>query len=457
MAVSRSSPPRTRPTAPLAPLVARVLRPFVAFTRVKAASGILLMVCTAAALIAANSPIADAFHHFWEREMALGLPGLSVVLPLHGWINDGLMALFFLLVGLEIKREMLVGELASMRSAALPLAAALGGMIVPALIYVAFNAGQPTVRGWGVPMATDIAFALGVLALLGDRVPLGLKVFLAALAIADDIGAVLVIAFFYTSTLSFHALGIAAVVFGLLILCNLAGVRHPGVYLALGVPLWAAVHESGVHATVAGVLLALAVPARTRIEADEFAERAETHLREFRGSGVSDRSLLTNQGQQEALQALDAALSEVQSPLLRLEHALQGLVAFGIMPLFALANAGIGFNREMAGAVTSPVSLGVALGLLFGKPVGIVLAAWIAVRLRFAELPLGVGWAKIHGAGWLGGIGFTMSLFIATLAFADEATLTLAKVGVLAGSIVAGTVGYLLVRGAAGPARAAGT
>jgi NhaA family Na+:H+ antiporter len=432
--------------APGAPLIERVLRPFQRFFATAAAGGLVLLACTAVALALANSPWAGAYHHLWELPLTVGVPGFGLTLSLHHWVNDALMAVFFFLVGLEIKREVLVGELASLRSAALPVAAAVGGMVVPALLYAAVNAGGPGAAGWGVPMATDIAFALGILALLGDRVPSGLRVFLAALAIADDLGAVLVIAFFYTGALDWGALGGAAAALAVLVGLNRAGARRPLTYVLLGVGLWLFVLASGVHATIAGVLLALTVPARTRISEDEFLARAERSLAEFRAADEPGTTVLTNHGHQAALQELESAADAAQAPLQRMEHALHGFVAFFVMPVFALANAGVPLGGGVGAALGSPVALGIALGLVVGKPVGIFLASYAAVRAGAADLPAGVAWRHVHGAGWLGGIGFTMSLFVAGLAFTDPAMLDVAKLGVLGASVMAGLVGYTLLR-----------
>jgi NhaA family Na+:H+ antiporter len=428
-----------------APLIERVLRPFQDFAHRESSSGLLLLGCTAVALGWANSPWADAYAHLWEVPLTVGVGEFGIRKSLHHWINDGLMAVFFFVVGLEIKREVLVGELASLRRATLPLAAALGGMIVPALLYVALNWSGPGAPGWGIPMATDIAFALGVLALLGPRIPLALKVFLAALAIVDDIGAVLVIALFYTADISAGALTWAGLALAMLVMCNAAGVRHPGPYALLGLVLWVAFLESGVHATVAGVLLAFTIPARTRIDAGEFLTRSRGALDEFAAAGVSGADVLTSRAHQDAILAVESAAELAQAPLQKLEDKLHGLVAFGIMPLFALANAGVPLTGGIR-AITSPVALGVVAGLVLGKPLGITLFAWLATRMRVAERPADASWRMVHGTGWLGGIGFTMSLFIAGLAFDDPALLTQAKLGILLASFAAGTVGWILLR-----------
>ena len=429
------------------PLIDRILQPFAQFAHIASSGGIVLLVCTAIALIWANSPWAASYHHLWELEIALDAGPFPIRSTLHHLINDGLMVVFFFLVGLEIKREVLIGELASLRRAALPAAAALGGMVVPAAFYAAWNLGGSGSAGWGIPMATDIAFALGVLALLGNRVPAGLKVFLAALAIVDDIGAVLVIALFYTAEVSWSALGAAGALLLLATAANAAGVRRPWAYSLLGVGLWGAVLASGVHATVAGVLLAMTIPSRTRINEDDFLQGARRSVDAFeRGCGPGT-NVLTNQVQQEALLTLESLCEQAQAPLQTIERKLHVIVAFGIMPLFALANAGVQLTGEGQSLnLASPVTLGVFLGLVLGKPLGITIFSWLAVRLGFAELPRGVTWRLIHGVAWLGGIGFTMSLFVAGLAFPDApALLTAAKVGVLAASLAAGVCGWFLL------------
>ena len=378
--------------------------PFQEFFRTEAAAGALLVICACAALVVANSAWADAYHRLWATPMAIAGGGHTLSLTLHQWINDGLMAVFFLLVGLEIKREVLAGELASPRQAALPIAGAIGGMIVPAFIYFVTNGGGIEARGWAIPMATDIAFALGVLALVAPRAPSGLKIFLAALAIVDDMGAVLVIALFYTGDIAWGALGMAGIILLSLIALNLLGVRRLTPYLVLGLGLWFFVHESGVHATIAGVLLAFAIPTRTRINAAEFSVKARRLLDHFDRTETGDLLVLTSKGQQEAIIGLERASEAVTAPLLRLEHALHGFSAFVVMPLFAFSNAGVGLSGSSGGSVT----LAVILGLAVGKPLGITGAALAAVRLRLAALPEGVSWTALHGCAWLGGIGFTM-------------------------------------------------
>lgn len=437
---------KSRSKAPLT-IVDRVLAPFQQFFRTGSAGGIVLLACTAIALAWANSPWGDSYFHLWEQYFTIGFEQYAMRQTLHHWINDGLMVIFFFLVGLEIKREMLVGELASLRQSAFPIAAAVGGMVVPAAIFAAINYGTPGAHGWGIPMATDIAFALGVLALLGPNVPLALKVFLAALAIVDDIGAVLVIALFYTEAISIEYLMIAGGVMIALIICNRLLIRHTLVYLTLGICLWLAVFGSGVHATVAGVLLAMTVPVRTRIDEDEFLVRAEEAVGEFKAASDPHlRSVISNNEQQEALHALERSAEEVQSPLMKMEHALHAPVAFVIMPLFALANAGVRLDAAMFALVSWRVVLGVLLGLVVGKAVGVTLFSWVAVRSGFASQPSAVSWSSVHGVAWLAGIGFTMSLFVAGLAYGPGPLLDSAKVGVIAASVLAGAVGYTLLR-----------
>jgi NhaA family Na+:H+ antiporter len=415
---------------------------FQEFFRTEAAAGAVLVLCAAAALVTANTGWADAYTALWETPIAIAWGGRTLSLSVHQWINDGLMAIFFLLVGLEIKREAVAGELASPRQAALPIAGAIGGMVVPALIYLFVNNAGLATRGWAIPMATDIAFALGVLALVAPRAPGGLKVFLAALAIVDDMGAVFVIALFYTREIVWGALGMAGLVLVTLIGLNVLRVRRLTPYLLLGLGLWFFVHESGLHATIAGVLLAFVIPRRTRINAMEYSIRARHLLDDFDRTETGDLLVLTSKGQQEVIIGLERASENVTAPLLRLEHALHGFSAFVVMPLFALSNAGVALTGPPGGSVT----LGVILGLVIGKPLGITGAAWAAVTLRVASLPSGVNWTALHGCAWLGGIGFTMSLFIATLAFEGAGLLDAAKVGILGGSVFAALIGTTILR-----------
>jgi NhaA family Na+:H+ antiporter len=440
MSIAREQPP-----------VERIVRPFQDFAHKQSSGGILLIIATAVALIWANSPWGDNYAALWQTKLTVGIGDFSLTKDLTHWINDGLMAIFFLVVGLEIKREVLVGELSSVRGAALPIAAAVGGAVVPAAIYFAFNAGTEGSAGWGIPMATDIAFALGVLALLGQRVPVTLKVFVTALAIVDDIIAVLVIAFFYTSDISWGALGVGAAFLAALVVANLLGVGRTLVYAVLGIGLWLAFLLSGVHATIAGVLLAFTVPAISFINPGAFLERSRYILDRFEKAGEKGENVLTNEERQAALHALNHAAYKLEPPLHELEHTLHPWVVFAIMPLFALANAGVPLGGGIVEALTSPVALGIVAGLVLGKQLGVTLFAWLAVQSGLSELPGGTGWRHIYGAGWLAGIGFTMSLFISDLAFPDGSLVEVAKLGILIASLIAGVVGWTILRGASSP------
>ena len=424
---------------------ADILRPFEDFFKHQAAGGLVLMGATLLALVLANSPLAPVYRHFWERQLTVGIGGFALGYSLHIWINDGLMAIFFFVVGLEIKRELLAGELASLRSAALPIAAALGGMLLPALLYRLVATTPAQVVGWGIPMATDIAFALGVVALLGNRIPRSLAIFLTALAIVDDLGAVLVIAVFYAGELALRPLAGAAFCLLLLFAGNRLGLKHPTFYALVGLALWLALLKSGLHASIAGVLIGAAIPVHPRHPHEEFLRRIGTLLERYRGSETL-AGPFHHETRLGTLLALEHVCHDAMSPLQRMEHEMQGWVLFGIMPLFALANAGISLNgRELAAAVSDPVTLGVALGLLLGKPLGVLLFSWLAVRLGVAELPRGSSWRDILGIGVLAGIGFTMSLFITELAFSDPLLIARAKLGIFAASLIAGALGFLLL------------
>jgi NhaA family Na+:H+ antiporter len=419
------------------------------FAQNKVAGAILLMVATAAALIWANSPWAGTYHEILGTHAHVGVGALDIDKPLLLWINDGLMGLFFFVVGLEIKREILAGELSTARKAALPVAAAIGGMVGPALLYVALNVSGPGASGWGIPMATDIAFALGVLLLVGPRVPIGLKVFLTALAIVDDIGAIVVIAIFYTDTIAVASLLAGAGMIAVSIVANVAGVRSSVFYYVLGAAVWVAFLKSGIHATLAAVLMAMTIPARTRIDGAPLVARLDKLLDKLRRSGLPEGKGLLDNRQHHIIHQMQTTTEHATAPLQDLEHAFMPVVTFLVMPIFALANAGVDLGGGLLDAFREPVCLGIIVGLFVGKQIGIFSASWIAVRVGIADLPRGVGWRHIHAVGILGGIGFTMSLFVASLAFDDPTIHQTAKAGILSASILSAIVGAWLLSRAA--------
>ena len=420
---------------PAAP-IHRLTRPLARFLHIESLGGIVLLLCTIVALIIANSPAANAWERFWHTPVALQIGEWKLGGELgHFFVSDVLMTIFFFVVGLEIKRELVSGELREPRKAALPVIAALGGMLVPAGVYLALMHGKPGERGWGVPMATDIAFVVGLLALLGPRVPLGLKILLLSLAIADDIGAVVVIAAFYNTGLDFAALAVAGGGLGLVFILRTLGVRSIFVYTLLGVSIWLATHKSGVHPTIAGVALGLLTPSMTWVSRASLRLALTDLAAELREDGHDDVGA-------EDLKLMAFAAKESVSPLERLEARLHPWVSFVIMPLFALANAGVAVNAD---AIRDPVAVAVALGLFLGKPVGVLLFSWLAVKAGAARLPQGVTWNAMAGAGFLAGIGFTMSLFVANLGL-EANELAAGKVGTLAGSVLSAVVGAIVLR-----------
>ncbi|NOU41799.1 MAG: Na+/H+ antiporter NhaA [Methylotenera sp.] len=423
----------------------RVATPFEAFIHGQTASGLLLIGATIIALILANTALADAYQHLIHTVVSVNVASWGINMSLHHWVNDGLMALFFFVVGMELKREILVGELSNLRQAALPIIAAIGGMIVPALIYVAFNPTGDAARGWGIPMATDIAFAVGALVLLANRVPKALITFLAALAIADDLGAVLVIAIFYTQTLSIYWLGVAALLVAILFTFNFSGIRNAIPYFIIAVLLWYALLQSGVHATIAGVLGAFTVPARSKYDPTLFIAYIKDQMARFTSSQKQGGNVMTNHQLHSAVQMLDKSVQGVQTPLQRLEHIWHLPVAFIVIPIFALFNAGIPLQMgSLSETFTHPVMLGVTLGLLLGKFIGITGACWLALRFGIGQLPRGTRFSQIAAVSVLAGIGFTMSIFIAELGFSSNHAdyLLMAKTGVITASLIAGLVGY---------------
>ena len=429
------------------PLLFEIVNPLNKFIKMEAFSGILLMFVTVLALVLANSDLKDAYFGFFQNRLTLAVEGFELSKPLLLWINDGLMAVFFFLVGLEIKRETQTGELSSLKSAALPAFAAIGGMLVPALFYEIFNYYGSGWPGWGIPMATDIAFALGVMTLLGKRVPLSLKLFLTALAIVDDIGAVVVIALFYTSKISVTALVIGSVIFVVLMILNTLKVYRVSIYLILGFFLWVALLKSGVHATIAGVLLAAAIPGKSKNNLNECVSSNESVLKKLKGTAYDpDDSPKKNRKLIHAIFTIGDNCTHAISPLLRLEYSLHSWVAYFIIPLFAFANAGVIFKSSLMNDIGNPISMGIFAGLVLGKPVGIGIFTWFATRLKVASLPAGVKGRHIIGAGFLGGIGFTMSIFIDNLAFpTDPYNIEIAKIGILFSSLIAGIIGYVIL------------
>ncbi len=428
------------------PLIQPVVEPFQKFIHAESAGGILLLISTVIALVWANSPWSESYAAFRRLPVTVGVGDFVLTEPLVLWINDGLMAMFFFVIGLEIKREVLVGELSSLRQASLPLAAALGGSVLPAMLYASLNAGTDGAKGWGIPMATDIAFSLGILSLLGKGVPLALKVFLVALAIADDLCAVLIIAFFYTSTISWGSLVVGGGFLAALVGANVLGIRHPLVYGLLGIGgLWLAFLLSGVHPTIAGVLAAFTIPARTTLSGEAFVAKSRRLLEKFQTAMEAGRSPLANQAGHKIVSRLREAAGEAGTPLQRLEQGLHPWVTAVVLPLFALANAGVSLEGDPLSTLGHPVALGIMAGLVIGKPAGILLASWSAIRAGVATMPSDLTWRHLTGVGFLAGIGFTMSLFIEGLAFGKTPLDAPAKVGILAASAVAGSIGWMLL------------
>lgn len=408
-------------------------------------AGVLLLVAAIASVIISNSPWSSAFQHLLESPLGLSFGEGSFSKTLHHWINDGLMAIFFFVVGLELKREIIAGELSDMRKAMLPVAAAIGGMLVPAAIYTLFNGAGEGSSGWGIPMATDIAFALGVLQLLGKRVPLSLKVFLTALAVADDIGAVLVIAFFYTSQIDFTSLATAACILLVMFAANKAGVRNTAFYAVMGFgTLWLAFLMSGVHPTIAAVLAAFTVPANVKLQEDAYVSKLDNLMLRYREAKPNGLPTVT-QEQQHILEDIRESSLHALTPLQRLEHALHPFVSLFVMPVFALCNAGFEINEGLASGWTDPVTLGVFLGLVVGKLIGVAGVVLLFYKLRWSPLPDGMNMQHVLGAGLLAGIGFTMSLFVAGLAFPGGALMDNAKLGIVSASLFSGILGYFVI------------
>ena len=418
------------------------------FIREESFGGFLLILVTIIALIWANSGHYEGYHKIWhEIKLGFSLGDFEMKFSLQHWINDGLMALFFFMVGLELKREVIAGELSTLKKASLPVAAALGGMIFPALIYVLFNAdNSENLTGWGTPMATDIAFALGILSLLGKRVNINLKIFLTALAIADDLGAILVIAMFYTETINIYQLINATIFLVIMMGANRLGVRRTTFYAVVGfIGVWMSFMFSGVHATIAGVLIALTIPVRTKVDEKQYIDELCTLVDKFEKAKPNNNALLTRQ-QAHLVSKISKLSDDAQTPLQKLELALHPVTAYLILPLFALANAGVHIEGNILEMLFHPISLGIMAGLVLGKVIGISLFSRLMVALKLAELPEGVSWKQIYGAGLLAGIGFTMSIFISGLAFGGGELAQIAKIGIFGASLISAIAGLLVLR-----------
>jgi len=415
-------------------------------TKKAAFPGIILIIVACIAVAWANSAAGGFYFELWQHKITIGFGDAIISKPLLLWINDGLMAMFFFVIGLEIKREVIAGELSTWKKAAMPVFAAVGGMVLPSLIFVLINQGKPSANGWGIPMATDIAFSLGILALLGNRVPLSLKIFLTAFAIVDDLGAVMVIAFFYSSKIILSNVALGALFLGLMILMNRAGVRNKLAYAIPGISgIWLAFLLSGVHATIAGVLAAFVIPASTKINKEGFKITMTNLANGIRIFKKKDTPFLTK-GEQEVVATIKKTCGHYEPPLQSLEHSLHPWVVFLIMPVFALSNTGVLIGDNIRSVITEPEGIGVLLGLVVGKPLGILLFSWIAYKAGVASLPENVKWVHIAGVGLLGGIGFTMALFVSSLAFTDSVLINNVKISILFASVIAGSAGYFVLR-----------
>ncbi len=432
-------------------VVRNLQRPFEKFFNKISGGGIILMIVSLLALIWANSDAHNYYDLIWNNDLSFSFEQFEIHHSLLYWINDGLMTIFFFLVGLEIKREFLAGELSSFKKAVFPFFAAAGGMLLPMILYFSFGLQGEQSQGWGIPMATDIAFSLAILSMLGKKVPLSIKVFLTALAIVDDLGALLVIALFYSHQIYWGYLLAAAILLLILVVANYFDVQLITLYAIVGFLIWFMFLESGVHPTIAGVLIAFTVPARTKVQINRFIPKIKWRLKKFSDLPGNDSSFVLSNEQLHAIDDIEDLVSEVQSPLQKMEHRLSGLVNYLILPLFALANAGVTIlapNSPLSSIsqIFTSLSLAIAISLVLGKVIGISLFSWLAVKTGLAHKPNNVSWLTITGLGLLGGVGFTMSLFIANLAFISPELLDQAKVGIFTGSIVAGFAGYYLLK-----------
>eukprot|EP01029_Cantina_marsupialis_P006291 TRINITY_DN168957_c0_g1_i1.p1 TRINITY_DN168957_c0_g1~~TRINITY_DN168957_c0_g1_i1.p1 ORF type:complete len:449 (+),score=81.05 TRINITY_DN168957_c0_g1_i1:37-1383(+) len=425
----------------------KVSTPFEEFLHAQTTTGLILMITTVFALILANSPLYDFYSHFFHTNIDFNVGSWALSHSFHHWINDGLMAIFFFLIGLEIKREITAGELSNIKVAILPILAAIGGMVFPALIYTSLNYQTAGAGGWGIPMATDIAFAISALVLLGKRVPSALVTFLVALAIVDDLGAVLVIALFYTETINIVPLGLAGVMFLVMIALNRFGIHMILPYFIVGLFMWFFMLESGVHATIAGVLAALAIPSKPKRVPSSLTKDTRALLDEYEKYPEQENFEL-HEKQKKILTNIKDKIDEVGTPAARLEHGLHLPVALIVIPIFALANAGIKIDFSSIGStILEPVSFGIILGLILGKVIGIFGVSWLAIKLKIAQLPKDSKMSQIFGVSFLGGIGFTMSIFVADLAFVNNPELIFqAKVGILSASLFSGLFGYFWLK-----------
>ncbi len=419
---------------------------FERFVHSQASGSIILILAAVIAVVWANSKWADLYHYLSHLDIGVIFAGKTYHMGLAHWVKDGLMTIFFFVVGLEIKREVLLGELSSLRKATLPVLAAVGGSVTPAIIYYYFNTSGPAISGWGIPMATDIAFAIGILALLGSRVPTGLKIFLTALAIVDDLIAVLVIAIFYTAQINVTSLVVAAIFLGLFYMAVKSKTRRPFLYLFPAIGVWASFMVSGIHATIAGVLIALLVPVKSQIDPGRFLEQIKMSIERLGKTGPLTRGSLTyNKMQWRLVEDIYLLADDMIPPGIFLEKHLHPVQAFVILPLFALFAAGVSINSETISSFPGPVSLGVICGLIFGKQIGIMLFSFVAIFTKIADLPEGVNWMHLWGVGALAGIGFTMSIFISELGLGTQTLIDEAKISIFIASFLAGIMGYILL------------
>ncbi|WP_026976339.1 Na+/H+ antiporter NhaA [Flavobacterium tegetincola] len=431
-----------------------IINPVNSFISKSTTGGIVLFLAALIAIILANSPLSEWYHHLWEHKIGLYFDGQTYLnYSVHHWVNDGLMAIFFFVVGLELKRELIGGELSNPKNAMLPIIAAVGGMVVPALFYTVFNFGTDSAHGWGIPMATDIAFALGVLYLLGDRIPVSLKVFLTALAIVDDLGAVMVIAIFYTAEIDYFMLftGLAFVVF--LFLSKAFGIRNTIYFAVIGIfGVWLPFLLSGVHATIASVLVAFTIPADSRVNESAYIEKIKRYLQSFKDADQNDSAPTLTSNQLHYLDDIRVVTKDAMTPLQRLEHRMHPFVSFVVMPIFALANAGVTFSNDIIAEATSNVTLGVAVGLILGKVLGVYGVSMAVIKMKIANMPQGLTSKHLFGVGFLAAIGFTMSLFVTNLAFiGSDPVLNAehqlqAKLGIFIASLIAGVIGYFILK-----------